>query len=245
MLAFVALFAVSAGFGQELRVAAAADLTPVMPVLAQAFEKETGVKLVVTTGSSSALATQILNGSPVDVFLSADYLFPEKIVAAGLAVETTPEPYAKGTLVLWARKDSPIKPLMMEKLEDPAVTRVAVADEFHAPYGRAAYGALRWMKTLDKLKPKLVVAENVSQTGQFVESGNAQMGFISLTMASTAHYKEVGEYVLVPKVYPEIRQCGVVMKGSQHLEDAKKFMAWMLSAEVQGHLKDFGLEAVR
>ncbi|QHN04010.1 molybdate ABC transporter substrate-binding protein [Granulicella sp. WH15] len=245
--AFLFLLALLFPFGplaaqtRELHIAAASDLQPVLPVLARDFEQETGIHLELSFGSSATLATQILNGAPMDVFLSADFLFPEKIVAAELAEEKAPEPYAKGTLVLWARKDSPIKPLTLDKLADPQVTRIAVADELHAPYGRAAYAAMRSMKTLDALKPKLVVAENIAQTGQFIDSGNAQMGFISLTMASQQHYKEIGDYVLVPKVYPEIQQCGVVMKGSKNLADAKTFMAWMRSPKVQNRLKDFGL----
>jgi molybdate transport system substrate-binding protein len=240
----IAFSSAGASAQTELHVAAASDLQPVMPALGQAFEKETGIKLIVSFGSSATLAAQIVNGAPMDVFLAADFSFPEQVVAAGLAEEKEPVPYAKGTLVLWARKDSPIQPLSMEKLVDPRVTRVAVADQFHAPYGRAAYAAMTWMKTLDAMKPKLVVAQNVAQSGQFVESGNAQMGFISLTMANTQHYREIGDYVRVPFIYPEIRQCGVVVKTSKQLEEAKRFMAWMLSPQVQQHLKEFGLEPV-
>lgn len=155
-----------------------------MPVLAQAYEQKTGVKLEVSFGSSSALATQINNGAPFDVFLGADFSFPEQVVAAGLADEKEPQPYARGTLVLWARKDSSIQPLTMEQLINPKVTRIAVADQFHAPYGRAAYAALTQMKLLDKVQAKLVTAENVAQTAQFVQSGNAQLGFISLTLST-------------------------------------------------------------
>jgi molybdate transport system substrate-binding protein len=157
---------------KELNVAAAADLQPVMPAFQAAYEKKTGVKLKVSFASSSVLATQIVNGAPFDVFLAADFSFPEKVVAAGLAEEKEPVPYAQGTLVLWARKDSPIQPLTMEVMDDPRVTKIAIADQFHAPYGAAAYSALTWMKKLDAVKPKLVVAENIAQTAQFVVSGN-------------------------------------------------------------------------
>jgi molybdate transport system substrate-binding protein len=229
----------------EVRVAAASDLLPVMPVFAKEFEKETGIKLVVTTGSSGTLATQIVNGAPFDVFLGADYTFPEQVVAAGLADERDPVAYARGTLVLWARKDLTISPLNLDLLTDARVKTVAIANEEHAPYGRAAVSAMQKMHVYDKVKPKLVVAENIAQTGQFVESGNAQMGLISLTLASSPHYKEVGQYVLVPFVYPEIRQCAVVMKGSPHLADAHKFLDWVTSQKVQDTLKDFGLRAVK
>jgi molybdate transport system substrate-binding protein len=230
--------------GKELHLAAAADLQPVMPVLAQAYEKQTGVKLVVSYGSSSALATQILNGAPFDAFFGADFVFPEKVVAAGLADGKEPLPYAKGTLVLWSRRNL-AAPLSMELLQDPRVTRVAIADEFHAPYGRAAYAALRWLKIYDKVKNKLVVGENIAQTAQFVESGNAQMGFISLTLASSAKFKAEGQYVLVPLVYPEIRQTAVVMKASPRLAEARAFVEWVRSPKVQENLTQFGLEPVR
>ena len=233
-----------AGNAQQkpLRIAAAADLQAVMPVFAQAYEKKTGVKLEVSFGSSSALTTQIVNGAPFDVFLAADFSFPMQVVAAGLADAKQPRPYANGTLVLWARKDSPVQPLRMEQLTNPKVTRIAVADQLHAPFGRAAYAALRQMQLLGKVQAKLVTAENVAQTAQFVETGNAQMGFISLTLANSAHLKETGTYVRVPAVYPKIRQCAVVMKNSDRLGEAQAFMQWMLSPEVQEHLKDFGLE---
>jgi molybdate transport system substrate-binding protein len=229
---------------KELSVAAAADLQPVMPAFAAAYEKKTGVKIKVSFASSSTLATQIVNGAPFDVFFAADFSFPEKVVAAGLAAEPEPVPYAQGTLVLWARKDSPIQPLNMELLTDPRVTRLAIADQFHAPYGAAAYSALTWMKLLDKVKPKLVVGENIAQTAQLVVSGNAQLGFVSLTGAMSPQMKEIGNYVLVPFVYPKIRQCAVVMKNSPRKPEALAFLDGIRSSEVQQHLKDFGLAPI-
>jgi molybdate transport system substrate-binding protein len=228
-----------------LHVAAAADLQPVMPAFAAAYEKETGVKLEVSFGSSSALATQIVNGAPMDVFLGADFSFPEKVVAAGLAAEPSPVPYANGTLVVWTRNDSGIKPISIDRLTDPNVTRIAVADQFHAPYGRAAYAAMTQLKILAKVQSKLVVAENVAQSAQFAESGNAQIAFISLTLASTPHLKEIGSFNRVPKVYPPLRQCGVVIKSSPHLDEARKFLTWLTSPKVQNTLTQFGLDPVQ
>jgi molybdate transport system substrate-binding protein len=241
------MFAVPRAWGQkELRVAAAADLQPVMPVLSQAYEHATGVKLIVSFGSSSTLATQILGGAPMDIFLGADFTYPEKIVAAGLADGSAATAYAKGTLVLWARKDSGLLPLSMERLTDPRVKTVAIANELHAPYGRAAAEALRKMKMYDAVSPHFVVGENISQTAQFVESGNAQLGLISLTAASTEHFKEIGTYVLVPtSQYPEIRQCAVIMKNSDRKADAHAFLDWLLSPAVQENWAKVGLAAVR
>jgi molybdate transport system substrate-binding protein len=218
----------------------------VMPVLSQAYEHATGVKLVVSFGSSSTLATQILGGAPMDIFLGADFTYPEKVVAAGLADGTAPTAYAKGTLVLWARKDSGLLPLSIERLTDPRVKTVAIANELHAPYGRAAAGALRKMKMYDAVAPHFVVGENITQTAQFVESGNAQLGLISLTAASSQHFKEIGTYVLVPtSQYPPILQYAVVMKNSDRKADAHAFLDWLLSSPVQGNLPNLGLGAVK
>ncbi len=228
---------------KELRIAAAADLTPVMPGLANLYLKKTGVKLVVNFGSSGALETQIENGAPVDVFLGADFIFPEKVVAAGLADGKAPTAYARGRLVVWARKDSPIQPISVERLTDPRVQKIAIADQFHAPYGRAAESALDKMHMIDAVRSKLVVAENVAQAGQFVESGNAQVGLISQTLASSQHYKDIGTFAIVPtSQYPEIRQTAVVLLKSDRKEAAHAFLNWLLSPEVQEKLPEVGLE---
>ena len=217
-----------------------------MPVLAQMYLKKTGVTLVVNFGSSGALETQIENGAPVDLFLGADFIFPEKVVAAGLADAKAPTAYAKGRLAVWARKDSPLQPISVDKLMDPRVTKIAVADSAHAPFGRAAVSALERMKMMGALRPKLVVAESVAQAGEFVESGNAQVGLISLTLAISQHSRDVGTYALVPySQYPEIRQTAVVLKRSDRKDEAHDFLEWLLSSEIQGQLPKVGLDAVR
>jgi molybdate transport system substrate-binding protein len=231
---------------KELRVAAASDLQPVMPILAADYEKAKGVKLIISYGSSATLAEQILNGAPIDIFFSADYTFPEKIVAEGKADAKAPTPYAKGTLVLWARKDSLLQPIAPDTLADKRVTAIAIANPEHAPYGRAAVSALTWMKLYADLKPHLVLAENVVQAGQFVESGNAQLGLLSLTTASTDHFKQLGSYVRIPtNTYPQIRQCAVVIATSDRKAVAHEFLDWMLSPDVQTRLPDFGLARVQ
>jgi molybdate transport system substrate-binding protein len=230
---------------REVHVLAAADLQPVMPVFADAFEHATGIKLIVSYGSSATLATQIQNGDPADLFLAADYSFPEKIVADKLADTTAPIAYARGTLVLFARKDSPFQPLNQNTLRDPRIQSLAIADEAHAPYGRAAVAALQGMKLYEGLKAHVVVAENVAQTAQFVESGNAQLGLISLTLASTEHMQQVGTFIRMPKVYPEIRQCAVVMKASAHRGDAHAFLDWLRSPAIQRNLPKYGLDGIQ
>lgn len=228
---------------REVHVLAAADLQPVLPAIADAFEHTSGIKLVISYGSSATLATQILNGDPADLFLAADKSFPAKIVAAGLADTSAPIPYARGTLVLWARKESPLQPLTQNTLRDGRFKSLAIANPEHAPYGRAAVAALTSMKLYDMLKPKIVQAENIAQTAQFVESGNAQLGLISLTSASTPHMREIGSFIRIPPdTYPAIRQCAVVMKKSAHRADAHEFLQWLRSPTIQQGLPRYGLD---
>ena len=228
-----------------LHIAAATDLQPVLPALAAEYQKQSGTRLEVSFGSSSTLATQIINGAPMDVFLGADFTFPEKVVAANLADQTAPAPYATGTLVLWTRKDSGLAPLSVDGLINPRINRIAIADEFHAPFGRSAYAVLDALKLRDKLKAKIVTAENVAQAAQFAESGNAQAAFISLTLASTDHMRQIGTFELTPKLYIPLRQCGVVLKSSPNLAEAHRFLDWLRSESVQSSLKRFGLEPAR
>jgi molybdate transport system substrate-binding protein len=231
---------------REIHVLAAADLQSALPALGDAFQHATGIKLIVSYASSATLATQILNGDPADLFLAADFSYPEKIIAANLADTASPIAYARGTLVLFARKDSPLQPIDQNTLLDPRVQSVAMADPMHAPYGVAAQRALFSMKLDEKLKPHLVIAENVAQAAQFVESGNAQLGFISLTLASSEHMQQIGTFIRIqPETYPPLNQFAVVMKNSAHRADAHAFLDWLLSPPIQHNLRNYGLDPVK
>jgi molybdate transport system substrate-binding protein len=223
-----------------IHVAAAADLQPVLPDLLKDFEKESGLQVEVSYGPSGTLTTQILNGAPFDLFLSADMSFPARVAAAGLSA--APTPYAKGTLVLWARKDSAIQPVSLDTLRNPALRRLAVANPDRAPYGRAAYAALEQMKLLDTLKPKFVIGENIAQTAQFAESGNADAGLISLTAALTPRFSAEGSYIVIPTAaYPPIVQGGVVLTKSTGAAGAQRLLQFLLSKPEQDALVARGL----
>lgn len=226
----------------QLKIAAAADLQPVLPALLGQFEKQTGAKVDASYASSATLATQILNGAPFALFLAADLSFPQKVTAAGLSGQ--PVPYARGTLVLWARNDSPLQPLTLETLRSPALKTVAVANAEHAPYGRAAKAAIDKMGLTETLKDKLVIAENIAQTAQYAESGNAQVGLLSLTSALTDRLSQEGKYVPVPQDdYPPLVQGAVVLKNSPDAGQAQKFLDFLLSPPVQKELAARGLKA--
>jgi molybdate transport system substrate-binding protein len=217
-----------------------------MPTLAAAYQRATGVHLVAAFGSSATLAQQLANGAPQDVFLSADTIHPQQLIAAGVALGPAPTPYARGVLVLWARTDSPLQPLSLDTLKDSRLTRLAIANPAHAPYGLAAQQALQSLGLYTQLQPKLAVAENIAQTAQFAESGNAQVALISLTIASSEHFRSLGSFVRIPTdAYPTIQQAAVILKASKQPALAKAFLSWLTSPAIQQQLKSFGLDPVK
>ena len=233
---------------RELHVLAADDLQPVLPALAEAYTHATGIKLLIRYGPSATLAAQIAPYAPtapaaptepVDLFLSTDYVFPEQVVAANLADTSAPIPYARGTLVLWARADSSLQPLTQNTLSSGRFTSLAIADPAHAPYGRAAVAVLTRMKLYDQFKPRLILAEDPAQ---LVESGKAQLALLSLTAASTPHNKQIGSFILMPpSTYLEIRQCAIVLRNSSNSAAAHAFLDWLRSPPIQQTLTAYGL----
>ncbi len=237
--------AAGAGAAEPLRIAAAADLQPVLPLVLAEFTKQTGIVAEASYKSSATLEQQIENGAGFDLFMAADTSFPQRVIAAGLAEQSQPIVYARGTLVLWTRNDSPLlaKPgsrLSMEKLRDPALKSLALANPDHAPYGRAAKAALTSLGLLDALTPKLVTAENIAQAAQFVSTGNAELGLISLTSALTLQSQ--GQYAVVPaSAYPPILQGAVTIKRSAELPEAHKLLDYLATPAVRQMLATRGL----
>ena len=125
------------------------------------------------------------------------------------------------------------------------VTHIAVANDLHAPYGQAATAELRALNLQQTLAPKLVTGENIMQTAQFADTGNAQAAFISLTIASSPHFRETGTFVQLPRSYPPIRQCGVVLRNAANTAAAQSFLRWLTSSGTQARLPQFGLEPAR
>jgi molybdate transport system substrate-binding protein len=240
----------AAGAQTTLRVAAAADLEPVLPPILDQFQRATGIRAEATFQASAVLTTQIQNGAPFDLFLSADTGYPKRLIDAGLADaaagSSTPILYAKGTLVLWTRKDAHLPPPSLDLLRSPEMKRLAIANPERAPYGRAAVAALTNLKLYDALKPRLVTAENIAQTAQFVDSGNADAGLISLTSALTPRLSASGSYFVIPRdLYPPIEQGVVIIKSTKQQAEAHKLLDYLLSAPVQAQLAKGGLTPAR
>ena len=251
-LFFTLLLVAPAGAQTPLRLAAAADLEPVLPPILAQFEQQTGIPVDATYQASAVLTTQIENGAPFDLFLSADLSYPKRLIdagfadAAGSSDSSTPVTYARGTLVLWERKDSHLPPPSLALLSDPGLKHLAIANPDRAPYGRAAVAALTSLKLYDTLKPRLVTAENISQAAQFVDSGNADAGLISLTSALTPRLSASGSYFLIPRdLYPPIEQGAVIVTATKQRPAAHKFLDFLLSPAVQAELAKSGLMPAR
>jgi molybdate transport system substrate-binding protein len=235
-----------------VHIAAAADLEPVLPPILEQFQQATGIRAEGTYQASAVLTTQIQNGAPFDLFLSADLSYPKRLIdagladAAGTADSSTPITYAKGTLVLWTRKDSQLPPPSLDLLRSPLLKRLAVANPDRAPYGRAAVAALTSLNLYDELKPRIVTAENIAQTAQFVDSGNADAGLISLTSALTPRLASSGAYFVIPRVlYPPIEQGAVIVSKTSQRAAVHKLLDFLLSPPVQAQLAKSGLTPVK
>ena len=188
--------------GQEITIAAAADLQPAMQEMAARFEKETGNTVKLIYGSSGNFFQQIQNGAPFDIFFSANLDYPRRLEAAGLTVPGGYYQYAKGKIVIWVPRESKIDLSSgMQALLAPSVKKIAIANPQHAPYGQAAVAALQQENVYDKLKDKFVLGENISQTASFVVSGAADAGIIALSLVLSPNMRDKGRYVAIPALF--------------------------------------------
>ena len=214
------------GAAQDLTVAAASDLQAVLPAIASQFEKDTGHKVALTFGSSGNFYTQIQNGAPFDVFMSADIEYPRRLEQSGVAERGSVLEYATGRIVLWTRRDSGIDlGGGLAVVADARVKRIAIANPAHAPYGRAAVAALRHEQLYDHVQSKFVFGENISQAAQFAQSGNAEVGILALSLALGRALTDAGTYVEIPAdFHPPIEQAAVVVAKSARKALARQFV---------------------
>jgi len=238
----VALARSSAAMAQDLAIAAASDLQAVFPAVVAQFEKSSGHHVQVTYGSSGNFVAQIQNGAPFDLFFSADIDYAKRLESTGLAEPGSLYEYAVGKIVLWTRKDSGIDLTRgLAVLREDRVRKIAIANPQHAPYGRAAVAALKHDAVYDVIASKIVLGENISQTAQFVQSGNADVGIIALSLAMAPKAKEMGTYAEVPAgSYPPIAQAAAIVKASKNKTVARDFLAFMKRPDTIALMQSFG-----
>jgi molybdate transport system substrate-binding protein len=237
------LLLVSAGcVAEDLSVAAAADLNFALKEIAQQYQRDTGNSVKLSFGSSGNFFVQLQNGAPFDIFLSADIDYPQKLANAGLADKATLYRYAVGKIVLWIPKNSKLDLKKgMTVLLDPSITKIAIANPAHAPYGRAAEEALKKADLYDRIQSKLVLGENISQAAQFVQTGNAEIGILAESLASSPAMQSAGHHVEVPAdLYTPIQQGAVVMKSSPHQQAAKTFLDYLKRPGTRKIMKKYG-----
>jgi molybdate transport system substrate-binding protein len=228
---------------KEITVAAAADLSVALKEIAANYEKQSGVQVKLSFAASGALTQQIQNGAPFDVFFSADMDYPRQLVASNDADASSLYRYAVGALVLWAPTSSPLDPehQRIKVLSDPSVKKIAIANPQHAPYGRAAVAALKQFGIYEQVQDRLVMGENISQAAQFVESGNAQVGFIALAHAVPLALRGEGKFWKVPaEAYPALDQGVVVVSHSPHKREAAAFVDYIKTKDAADVLRRYG-----
>ena len=228
----------------SVSIAAAADLVFCLDELDATFKQaHPGADLKVASGSSGNFTTQIKNGAPFDVFLSADMSYPRDLVKAGLADEKSLTQYAVGRLVFWtARPESVDVTRGLAILASPEpVRKLAVANPDHAPYGRAAKEALQHEKLWDAVQPRVVLGENIAQTAQFVETGNADAGLVALALVLSPRLAKVGRWQEIPvDFYGKLEQGVVLTNAGAKNPLARAYLEFLRSPEARRVFDRYG-----
>lgn len=228
----------------QIKVAAAANLQQVINVLQQDFKQKTGIVIEPIIGSSGNLTTQIRNGAPFDVFLSADMSFPDALYKAGFTV-AKPEVYALGSLIVCSAQHINLKHWETLVRTD-SVQKIAIANPAIAPYGKAAMEALHKYNIADKIKSKIVYGENIAQVNNYITAGVVTLGFTSQSFIMDAVQKDPFYWSIIdPKLYSPIQQGMVILKHSRgnNLKQAKKFYKYLLSSSAKAIFKKYGYRA--
>ena len=222
---------------EEVTVAVAANFTEPAKEIAADFQKATGDTVTLSFGASGQFYTQIVNGAPFEVFLSADADRPAKAEQAGLTVPGTRFTYAVGKLVLW----SPTAGLVDSNgavLRAGHFTKLSIADPVAAPYGAAAIQTMKKLGVYDQIQPRIVQGTSIAQAFQFVKTGNAELGFVALSQVID---EPGGSRWLVPEAdHDPIVQQAVLMKTASDSKAAREFLAFLKSAEARAIIHRFG-----
>ena len=220
----------------QTHVAVAANFTEPAKEIAALFKQKTGHEAVLIFGASGAFFTQITHGAPFEVFLSADSERPKAAVDGGFAVADSVFTYAIGKLVLWSRVvdvtdgEAALKAGQFQKL--------SIANPVAAPYGTAAVEAMKALGVYDALQPKIVQGNSIAQAFQFVDTRNAEVGFVAL---SQLYGVTAGTRWEVPQaLYSPIRQDAVLLKTGADSEASKAFLDFLKGPEARAIIGRFG-----
>jgi len=225
-----------------LTIAAASNLSLCLDELDGKFKQvHPDVDLKASTGSSGNFLAQIKNGAPFDVFLSADMSYPKELVKSGLADESSLTLYATGHIVLWTTNPAVDLSKGLAALSSDSIKKIAIANPDVAPYGRAAKAALQSAGAWDAVKSKLVLGENIAQTAQFVQSGNADAGIVALSFVKAPAAAGSGHYFPIPEnLYPTLEQGAVITEKGRYNPLARQYIEFLRSAEARAVFDKYG-----
>jgi molybdate transport system substrate-binding protein len=243
LLSLVLFFfmAVTPALAEQVLVAVAANFVPPFRELAMEFEKATGHTVQVASGSSGAFFTQIKNGAPFDVFFSADNERPKLLEEEGLGVKGSRFTYAIGRLVLWSPDPDLVKG--EDTLRSGKFKHLAIADPKTAPYGVAAKQAMQKLGVWESIQARLVLGESLGQTIGFVESGNAELGFLALSQVMDPKIKGKGRHWDVPNnLHEPIQQDVVLLAKGKDNPAAKALMEFIGGPQAKAIIERYGYE---
>jgi len=231
-----------AAHADEVQVAVAANFTAPMKQIAVEFEKDTGHKAVLAFGATGKFYAQISNGAPFEVLLTADDETPVKLEKELLAAPNTRFTYAIGKLVLWSAKAGYVDG-HGDVLKKGEFKHLALANPKAAPYGAAAMEAMKNLGVLESIQPRIVQGENISQTHQFVATGNAELGFVALSQVFKDGKITSGSAWIVPaKLYAPIRQDAVVLAKGRNKPAASALVNYLKTDKARSIIKSYGYE---
>ncbi|NWG30384.1 MAG: molybdate ABC transporter substrate-binding protein [Rhodocyclaceae bacterium] len=239
----VALSFSSLALADDVQVAVGANFNAPMKIIAADFEKDTGHKAVVSLGTVGKFFAQIKSGAPFEVLISSDKETPDRLVAEGLAIESTRRTYAYGRLVLWSAKPNYVD-AKGEVLKKGAFKHLALANPKLAVYGAAGQEALKHMGVLDAVQSRIVLAENITQAHQFISTGNAELGFVALSqiVGKDGGIASGSAWVLPADLYPQIKQDAIVLNLGRDKPAAKALVDYLKTPKARAVIKAYGYE---
>ncbi len=236
--------ALTSAKADEVVVAVASNFIKPMQRIAGDFKEQTGHEVKLSFGSSGKLLAQITHGAPFDIFLSADTDKVDRLIKHGLAVSDSSYIYAQGRLVLWSAAENFIDD-SPNILQSDKFNYIALADAKLAPYGKAASEVMEALQLEKRLKDKLVTGENISQTYQFVQTGNAQLGFVALSQVNNKNANSKGSKWLIPSaLHAPINQSAVILKRAKDNPAAIELFAYLQKKTTQALIKSFGYDTI-
>jgi molybdate transport system substrate-binding protein len=220
----------------EVKVAVAANFTEAAKEIGALFEKATGDQAVFSFGATGQLFTQITQAAPFEVFLAADQKRPKKAITEGYAVPDSLFTYATGKVVLFSKSKDLVKG--EETLKDGKFAKIAIANPQTAPYGAAAVDVMKKLGVYDALARKIVQGNSIAQTYQFVDTGNAEVGFVALSQVINTD--EGSRWIVPDNLYATIAQDAVLLKKGEGNPAAKAFLIFLKGPEARAVKEKYG-----